>query len=361
MDQSKPVSGSRTQAGGCPFVTVVMPVRNEGAFILRSLGSVLAQDYPSDRMEVLVADGMSSDETRELVSAEQKRHANVRLLDNPGKIVSYGLNAAIAESRGEIIVRVDGHCELPTDYVRRCVEHLQNGADCVGGWWETVGHNTVSRAIASAMSSRFGVGGATFRTVKGRTLEVDTVPFPGFRREVLERAGPFDEELVRDQDDEYSYRLRKHGARIILAGDIHSRYFSRSSYRSLASQYAQYGYWKVRVLQLHPRQIRIGQYVPAAFVLGLAVALAAVPFVGPWLLIALALVYTTASLGAAVVASWRDGWELLPFIPPAFFLLHFCYGAGFLAGLVSFRKRWSHPRARPRAAVVDRSGDSSHV
>ncbi|HTR47821.1 MAG TPA: glycosyltransferase family 2 protein [Verrucomicrobiae bacterium] len=360
MSDSKPEAGARSGAGDRPFVTVVMPVRNEAEFIRRSLGSVLAQEYPSDRMEVLVADGMSTDGTREILSDEQARHSNLRLLDNPGRIVACGLNAAIAESRGEIVVRVDGHCELPPDYVSRCVEHLSNGADCVGGWVETVGQNSLSKAIAAAMSSRFGVGGSDFRTVRDRTMEANTVPFPGFRREVLERAGRFDEELVRNQDDEYSYRLRKLGAKVILAADIHSLYFSRSSYRSLASQYLQYGYWKVRVVQKHPRQMRLGQYAPAAFVLTIIAALALTPVAGFWPLLALGLTYGTANFGAAVMVSNRQGWDIFPFLPLAFFLLHFCYGAGFLAGLVTFCSRWSDSSRRRAASIVD-SKEASRV
>jgi succinoglycan biosynthesis protein ExoA len=336
-----------------PFVSVIMPVRNEAGFILRSLRSVLAQDYPAAQMEILVVNGMSSDATRELVLAEQKSHPNIRLLDNPDQIVSCALNAGLAESRGQVVVRVDGHCELPPDYVRRCVEHLNAGADCVGGWLETVGHNPISKAIAAAMSSHFGVGRSAFRTLRGETMEANTVPFPGFRREVLQRAGCFDEELVRNQDDEYSYRLRKLGAKVILAADLHSRYFSRSSYRSLAVQYFQYGYWKVRVLQKHSKQMRIGQFVPAAFVLALAVAVAVWPLAGLRPLLAFVVTYSLVNLGASVLASRRKGWELLPFLPASFFLLHFCYGAGFLLGVVSFRKRWNDERGRHAEAVAE--------
>ena len=324
-----------------PLVTVIMPVRNEAAFIQRSLRSVLAQDYPPERVEILVVDGRSNDATRQLVLAEQRLHPKIRLLDNPAQIVSSALNTGLAESRGQIVVRVDGHCELPPDYVTRCVMHLARGADCVGGWLETIGENRVSKAIAAAMSTHFGVGGSAFRTLPGRTKEANTVPFPGFRREVLERAGRFDEELVRNQDDEYSYRLRKLGAKVVLAADVHSRYFSRNSYRSLASQYFQYGYWKVRVLQKHPLQMRWAQLVPAIFVVALALTIA-MRFTGvAWPMLILVLAYGCANFAASLVTAHRYGWVLLPFIPAAFFLLHFCYGAGFVAGLVRFRKRWS--------------------
>src|SRR6185436_12536097 len=146
-----------------PFVSVLMPVRNEAGFIQRSVTAVLAQDYPHDRMAIIIADGLSNDGTREAVKAVQLQNLNVNLIDNPGKIVSTGLNAALRVAKGEIIVRVDGHCEIARDYVSRCVSHLTDAkVDCVGGPLETVGETYAARAIAAAMSSSFGVGGSAF-------------------------------------------------------------------------------------------------------------------------------------------------------------------------------------------------------
>src|SRR5689334_9749560 len=215
---------ARRNPDNSPFVSVVMPVRDEAAFISRSLEAVLAQDYPLERMEVIVADGMSTDGTREIVESFQIRYPELKLISNPGKIVPTGLNRAIAQSRGEVIVRVDGHCEIAHDYVRRCVEHLLNdGVDGVGGPLETIGETPLARVIAIAMSSAFGVGGAAFRTIANKTMLTDTVAFPAYTRAIIERAGTFDEELVRNQDDEYNYRLRKMGARILLAADVRCR------------------------------------------------------------------------------------------------------------------------------------------
>jgi glycosyltransferase involved in cell wall biosynthesis len=224
-------------------------------------------------MEVVVADGMSTDGTRQIAESFKGRHPALEVLDNPGMIVPTALNVAIAASRGVIIVRVDGHCEISTDYVRRCVEHLQTGVDAVGGPLRTVGEGAVARAIALGMSSTFGVGNSAFRTSTGKTMVVDTVAFPAYPRRVLERVGPFDEELVRNQDDEYNYRLRKAGGRILLAADVRADYFSRSSLRSLWRQYFQYGYWKIRVLQKHPRQMCLRQCAPVCIVVGSVVSL----------------------------------------------------------------------------------------
>jgi glycosyltransferase involved in cell wall biosynthesis len=245
-----------------PLVSVIMPVRNEADFLAESLGAVLTQDYLPDRMEVLIADGMSTDGTRDIVSDLATRYPRcpITVLDNPGRIVATGLNAALRVARGEIIIRIDGHCRIASDYVSRCVDHLRRDeVDGVGGSINTVAGTAVGRAIAGAMSSPFGVGGSAFRTIKGRTMLVDTVPFPAYSRHAIDMAGPFDEELVRNQDDEYNYRLRKLGARILLAADIKSDYYSRTSLGSLWRQYFQYGYYKVRVMRKHVRQMQVRQ------------------------------------------------------------------------------------------------------
>jgi glycosyltransferase involved in cell wall biosynthesis len=326
-----------------PFVSVVMPVRNEADFIARSLGCVTAQDYPRERFEVIVADGMSTDATREIVRSLANGAPPVRLVDNPRQIAPTGLNAAIAQARGEIIVRVDGHCEIAPDYLRNCVRHLQNGAvDGVGGPLETVGATPPARAIAAAMSSPFGVGGSAFRTVKGKTMLTDTIAFPAYTRAIVERAGTFDEELVRNQDDEYNYRLRKLGAKLLLAADVRARYYSRSTLGSLFRQYFQYGFWKVRVLQKHPRQMRWRQFVPPLFVVSLlGAALFTLVTQTGWLALLFLLVSYLAAVGVATAWTAREcGWRCAWWLPPAFAALHVGYGLGFLLGLIKFWRDW---------------------
>lgn len=330
-------------------VTVVMPVHNEEGFIRDSLQAVLEQDYPGDLIEIIVSDGMSTDRTRVIVAEMQASHANIRLVDNPGKIAPTGLNIAIQQASGEVIVRVDGHCEIRPDYIRHCVEYLRKeDVVGVGGPLETIGETVVAQAIALAMSSPFGVGGSAFRTVKDRRTFVDTVAFPAYRRETLATAGRFDEELVRNQDDEYNYRLRAMGGRILMTPDIRSRYYSRSSFRSLWRQYAQYGFWKVRVMQKHPRQMSLRQFVPPIFVATLIMLSAMALFFGvARVLLALtAGVYLLANLAAAIATSARHGWQYLPYLSLAFAILHFSYGAGFLYGLVKFAKRWKAEASR---------------
>lgn len=335
-------------------VSVIMPVRDEEPFIRTSLEAVFAQDYPAGRIEVIVADGMSTDGTRNIIRALQAAHPKLFLIDNPGRIVPTGLNAALARAKGDIIIRVDGHCKVAPDYVRRCVDHLERDhVDAVGGPIVTVGETPAARVIAAATSSFFGVGGSAFRTTSDMTGFSDTVPFPAYTRDIIERAGPYDEELVRNQDDEYNYRLRKLGAKVLLASDVRSVYFSRSSLKTLWRQYFQYGYWKVRVMQKHPRQMSPRHFVPAAFLAVLGVALLAAPFVrfGDYLLVAVAGSYVAATVLATFLAGRGVPPALLPLLPGAFATIHLAYGLGFLVGLVKFRDRW-RDASLPRHTVA---------
>lgn len=340
-----------------------MPVRNESAYIERSLGSVLAQSHGLDRMEILVIDGRSDDDTRERVEALAEEHpeATIRVLDNPGRIAPTALNVGLRQARGEILVRVDGHCEIGPDYVANGVRHLLSGAaDGVGGPLETVGETATARAIALAMGSRFGVGNSAFRTLRpgGPPRQVDTVAFPAYTRQALERNGPFDEELVRNQDDEYNYRLRSRGGRLLLVGDMPARYYSRGTFRSLFRQYFQYGVYKVRVLQKHPRQMSARQFVPPAFVAALGCSALAAPWLGPWPFTAVGGAWLLACTAVVVSVMAEQSWnararragplpigELMALglrLPLAYALLHLGYGSGFLVGLLRFAGRWQN-------------------
>lgn len=339
-----------------PFVSVIIPIRNESEFIERSLGAAVEQDYPPARLEIIVADGRSTDGTREIVERVIRRQegACIRLIDNPERILSTGFNRAFGQCRGDVVILLGGHAVIAHDYVRRCVKHLaESDAVCVGGHLETIAETTVGRTIALAMSSAFGVGGAAFRARPGTLREVDTVAFGAYRRAALEACGPFDEELVRDQDDEYNYRLRAHGGRILLAPDVRARYYSRSSLVSLWQQYLQYGYWKVRVMQRHPRQMQLRQYVPAAFIGALlgATGLSLFQATGRVALATVLVAYIVANAAASVAAARRGGWNHLVRLPVVFAALHLSYGVGFIAGLIRFGNRWREDR---RGSLADR-------
>jgi succinoglycan biosynthesis protein ExoA len=319
-----------------PFVSVVMPVRNERAYIERSLGAVLGQDYPAELMEIVVADGMSDDGTAEMLQQMAAADPRVTVIENPKRTAPCALNLATARTRGDIVVRVDGHCQVAPDFVSRCVQHLlEDGIDGVGGCLVTVGESKEAEAIAAAMSSPFGVGGAAFRTAHDITMLADTIPFPAYTRQIIEAAGPYDEEFTKNQDDEYNYRIRKIGGKLLLSSDVKSVYYSRATLPSLARQYYGYGLFKPRVLWKHPRQMKARQFVPALFVVSLALALLLSPF-SRWArraFIGIVLMYAGASGVASVRTAAQTDHRHLRYLPAAFAALHFSYGTGFLVGL----------------------------
>ena len=327
-----------------PFVSVLMPVRNEALFIERSLGAALAQDYPLDRMEVIIADGLSTDGTREIIARVQNEHLTVfvKVVDNPRQIVSTGMNAAFAHARGEVIIRIDGHTVVDGNYVSECVNALhKSGAENAGGAMHAIAENIFGSAVSAATSSRFGVGGARFH-YSDREEWVDTVYLGAWPRDVFRRIGVFDEEMVHNQDDELNYRLRGAGGRIFLCPRIKSCYYNRATVRLLWKQYLQYGHWKVRVMQKHPRQMQPRQFVPALFVFALVLLLITAPFllVSKLVLAVTLLAYAVFSFAASISAARKTDWRLLPLLPMAFTVIHFAYGSGFLLGLARFWNRW---------------------
>ncbi len=327
-----------------PFVSVLIPIRNEGLFIKRCIQAVLGQDYPSDKVEILIADGMSDDGTSELLQDWAGQAANRYVFQNPGKVVPTGLNILIPKAKGEVIIRVDGHCVIAPDYVSNCVRHLlQNRVDGVGGPMRSIGEDLISQVTALAMSSKFGVGNSSFRTETGQTKLADTVPFPAYTRAIIEKVGLYDEELVRNQDDEYNYRIREAGGKILLAEDVRSEYYSRGSLKKLWKQYFQYGFWKVRVLQKHPRQMSLRQFVPLTFVLALILTLLSWGWLALLILLA---AYLVANLAVSIITVSGQGLKKLLLLPLAFVIIHLSYGLGFLVGLFKFWNRWHDKKGR---------------
>jgi succinoglycan biosynthesis protein ExoA len=333
-----------------PLVSIIMPVRNEVAWIEACLQSVLTQEDPGGAFEVLIADGMSTDGTRALLAALAARDARVRLLDNPQQTVSHGLNGAIRAARGRVIVRMDAHTHYAPDYVRQCVSVLrETGAGAVGGAWRAVGYTPLQQAIALAFQSPFACGGARSHAVQYEGA-VDAVYLGCWLKTTLEQIGGFDEALIRNQDDELSLRLRLAGFTLWQSRRIHSWYVPRASLRALFRQYAQYGYWKVRVMRTH-RRAQLRHLVPGvcAFgLLGFAVASSVTP-VARWLLAGLLCLYVAVSVDAAFIACTRAAqWRPLWVLPLIFATYHAGYGCGFLRGLLD----WGLRRRRPGAGVV---------
>lgn len=339
-------------SGRTPSVTVLVPCRNEAGYIEPCLRSILANDYPRDRLEVLVLDGMSDDGTREIVQAIAAETSMVRLVPNPGRIVPTGLNLGIRAARGEVIVRMDAHNEYPVDYIPKLVSWLERtGADNVGGACITrpANESAKARAIALALAHPFGVGNAHFRIGSTRLRQVDTVPFGCFRRELFERVGLFDEELARNQDDEMNFRITRAGGRVLLVPDVVSYYFARASWRKLAAMYYYYGYYKPLVTYKVGRIMTVRQTVPALFTLALIGGGLAAPSVAvvAWLWSAMLTAYVLAALGSAAGARRQGGLRCALLLAATFPVLHLGYGIGFLRGLLALPGRLA---GRPWAA-----------
>jgi glycosyltransferase involved in cell wall biosynthesis len=297
---------------------------------------------PPDDLEVIIADGRSTDRTREEVAVFQKAHPEltVRLVDNPRRIIPAALNCALAAARGEYIVRLDAHSIPTADYVERCVENLVTvGAENVGGVWEIRSHGSglVERAIAIAAAHPLGVGDAQYR-ITSRAGFVDTVPFGAFRREVFERFGRFDESLLTNEDYEFNARLRQAGGRVWLDPRIRSTYFARPDLAALAKQYSRYGFWKWRMLRRYPQTLRWRQGLPPLFALSLTVWLALGLFWKPaWLLLGVeVLVYSLVLAAGSLAAARRQrDLRLALFVPLAMATMHLSWGAGFLWSVAS--------------------------
>jgi len=312
-------------------VSVVLPVHNGARTIGAALRSILDQRYPGT-LEVVVADGMSTDGTREIVQAVAAADTRVRLVDNPQRSTPAGLNAAIRASAGPVVVRCDAHAELPPGYVTRAVAMLgQTGADNVGGVQSAEGIGFVQRAIACAMSSRIGVGDSRFH-YGGAPGPVDTVYLGTFRREALERAGLFDETLARNQDYELNHRIRSTGGIVYFDPELRVLYRPRTSLQALWRQYWQYGVWKRRVVRRHPRSLRIRQLAAPVFVVGLAgSAVLALTPVREWALVVPS-TYGALLVGATVVQAVRRRDPAVLLFPMAVAIMHLAWGGGFLFG-----------------------------
>ena len=326
-------------------VSVIVPCRNEIRHIREFLDSVFRQELGQIEMEVLIADGMSDDGTRLILGEFEKGYAALRVLDNPEKIAPTGMNRAIREAQGEIIIRMDAHTVYAPDYVRSCVEVLhETNADNVGGPALTRADGYIARAIAHAFRTPFARGGAKFRDPQYEG-SVDTVPYGCWRKSTLERIGIFDEKLVRSQDYELNMRLLSCGGTVWQSPKITSWYWPRASLLGLFRQYFQYGFWKVAVIRKHRGLASWRNLVPGLCLLvGVVLPLCAAganlsglawwqnAFFAAWF--ALAGLYFIASFASAFSVAKREGWRFLPSLPIVFATYHSSYALGFLLALL---------------------------
>ncbi len=329
-----------------PLVSIIVPCYNEEHTIRLLLEAIFQQNYPRQAMEVVIADGLSEDQTRAEITRFQQDHPDLKVtvLQNPKRIIPAGLNCAIGAASGDYIIRMDAHCIPLPDYVRRCVQALEeNRGDNVGGVWEIQPGgkdrqhpSPAARGIAAAAAHPLGVGDAQYRFTN-RAQEVDTVPFGAFSRLLVDRIGGFDETLLTNEDYEFNVRLRRSGGRVWLDPAIRSIYLARDSFPGLVRQYWRYGFWKGRMLRRNPGSLRWRQAVPPVFVLSLLALGGLSIWFTParWLLLVEIFTYLAALFVVSLLQTLqRRDWGLLWSVPLAMAAMHFAWGSGFIGSLL---------------------------
>jgi len=312
------------------FISVIIPSRNEENYIQECLDSLLSQNYPKDKCEVIVVDGMSTDRTREIIT----KYPNVQILDNPKLTAPAGTNIGIKAARGEIIIRVDAHTKVAPDFLLQNIKYLnETKADCVGGPIQTIGKGYKGKAIACVLSSPFGTG-SKFRFSQ-KSGYVDTVPFGAYRKEIFDRLGLLNENLPRSEDLEFNHRIIKAGGKIFLSPDIKSDYYCRTGFRKLVQQNFFNGYDSIRSALKDPKSISVRHVVPLLFVLGvlISILLSLFSILGIYLGLIILLSYGITNITFSVMIAVKYGWKYILLVPALFLILHLCYGVGSIAGL----------------------------
>ena len=321
-------------------MSIIIPCRNEEIYIGKCLNSIIANDYPKNKLEVLAVDGMSEDGTRRIVEGYTQRYPFIKLLDNPKRITPTALNVGIQRAKGDVIIWMSAHNHYEKDYVSRSVESLRKySADNVGGIMKTLPreNNFTGRAIVASLSHRFGVGNSYFRVRTDEPKWVDTVFGGCYRREVFDRVGLFNENLVRGQDMEFNLRLKKAGGKILLVPDIVSYYYARSDMRSFWKHNFTNGVWAILPFLYSPViPVSWRHLVPLIFVAGL-IGSAVLGFLLPvffWLFLVILGSYVLANLTASFrIALQKRDLRYLVVMPFIFGILHFGYGLGSLLGV----------------------------
>lgn len=330
-----------------PLVTIAIPCRDEEPHIEACIRSVQAQDWPGDRLEILVADGMSMDATREILARLAAEDTRILLVDNPARVPAVGLNECIRRARGDIIVRMDVRADYAPDFVRKCVEVLgRTGADNVGGAARLRARTFFQRCVAAALESPLGIGGSQHRKADAEG-DMESV-WPGaFRREVFERVGTFDPRAITNEDAELNQRIVDAGGRVYMSPEIVVHYYPRESMRALARQYFSYGQARARTLLKHRRFLSWRPALPFLWLTSEAVLLGTSSWqpLGLWSLAT----YALAAGAEAVRVGRREGVVAIPVVWSIFPVLHVSHGAGFAAGLVRYGLRPDWAPAEPLA------------
>lgn len=333
--------GERENLDSTLQVSIIVPCYNEQKTIRLLLAAIYVQNYPRQEMEVVIADGLSTDNTRQEITLFQEAHPDliVRVIENPQRIIPAGLNCALEAANGEIIVRLDAHSIPAEDYVQRCVAAVKaKKGDNVGGVWEIqpAGSTWQAQSIAAAAAHPLGVGDARYR-LGGDAQEVDTIPFGAFYRSLIDRVGNYDESLLTNEDYEFNTRVRQSGGKIWFDPGIRSKYIARQKIGDLARQYWRYGYWKARMLRRYPSAFRWRQ-LAGVFVISfpLLAVLGIWFWWARWLLGVEVVIYLlTLFLAGIQLAFKRRQVTLIWGVPLAIATMHFSWGTAFIWSMIS--------------------------
>lgn len=324
------------------IVSVVMPVYNEEKYIEKCVDSLLMQDYDKNNMEWIFVDGMSKDKTVSILKSYKEKYPElIKVFENPQKIVPYAMNIGIKESKGKYIVRLDAHADYEKDYISKCVYYLENtDAENVGGVAITKANGFSGRCISKMLSSKFGVGNSEFRT-NGKSGYVDTVPFGAFKREVFSKYGGYDERLVRNQDNEMNFRIRKNGGKIYMSDDIKLSYYCRDSVSGISKMAKTNGMWNVITMKLCPGSMGLRHFIPFMFVLSI-LGLGLLGFLHTffWNLLGVELILYLL-LDAVFSFKQASGVKEFLYLLILFPIFHIAYGFGSMIGITKlFSKKF---------------------
>ena len=313
-------------------VSILLPIRNEAKFISKTIHSIFQQDYPNEMLEIIIADGDSDDGTKKELDKLKKQYNSLKVIDNPELTMPKGFNLALSASTSEFILMLGGHSIIPKNYISKSVENIIiNNADCSGGVLNTIGEGFWGKIIASTISSIFGVGNVSFRVQNAKPGYVNSVPYGCYKRTVFEKLGLLDEELKRNQDDEFNFRIIQAGMKIWQDSSLVINYYCRSTLRKLFKQYFEYGLYKVRVIQKRNQIISLRHLVPSLFFISLLI-----PYFSFYSFIA----YFNTSLFFSIKIGKFNIFKWFA-CQISFFVIHFSYGIGFLYGLFRFKSFWS--------------------
>ena len=325
------------------LVSIIIPVYNEEKYITGCMESIMRQLFSHEQMEVFFVDGRSTDNTCKILESYAQKFPFIRLLDNPHRFAPHALNIGIKQSKGDIIMRMDAHCTYPSNYVLRLTEQLfELDADNVGGVWNTLpaNHSVEAQSVAIASSHRFCIGSIGYRIGVNKIMEVDSVPFGCYRRDVFDKIGLFDEELIRNQDNEFNSRLKNSGGKNYLIPDVVINYYARDSILKICKMYYQYALFTPLV------QKKLGKFdswrrmIPSIFLFGLVLGgiLSSVPnaarkiFITVYFAVIAIYVLTALTIGLQQSLKYKRS-GLLFYLPITFFCIHFSYGWGYFVGL----------------------------